>query len=198
MTSILPLQTSVQNILDVPPRQRNLSSMIEDHQLKLLFDLPSSPAQQACLLSVSSLHASAWLSVTPTPQLNLHLEPPEFLAALKWWLRMGTSKNTSCSLCHHALTLCIRGQLEVGSSLDEEGRQIRPADILVQNWGIGKLATLDFTIASPLNPTTLNEVSVTAGSAAWAAEARKHATNDVKCNFLGRVCIPLAVETYGC
>ena len=73
------------DILDAPPRQRNLSSKIEDHQL---FDLASSPAQRARLLSVPSPHASAWLSVMPTPQLNLHLEPPEFQVALKWWLGM--------------------------------------------------------------------------------------------------------------
>ena len=80
---------------------------------------------------------------------------------------------------------CIRGRLEAGSSLDEEGRQTRPADILVQNWEFGKPAALDFTVTSPLNPTTLNEASVTAGSAASAAEARKRATNDAKCNHLG-------------
>ena len=34
---------------------------------------------------------------------------------------------------------------------------------------------------------------MTTGSAASAAEARKHATNDAKCNRLGWVCIPLAV-----
>ena len=222
---------SVQDILDAPPRQRILSSKIEDQQLRMLFDLASSPAQHARLLSVSSPHASAWLSVMPTPQLNLHLEPPEFQVALKWWLGLDTSQNARCSLCpshaldplgHHALTCksggdlivrhnalrdtfwescklaCIAGQLEAGSSLDEEGRQTRPADILVQNWEFGKPAALDFTVTSPLNPTTLNEASVTAGSAASAAEARKHATNDVKCNRLGWVCIPLAVETYGC
>ena len=37
-----------------------------------------------------------------------------------------------------------------------------------------------------------------AGSAASAAESRKHATNDAKCNRLCWVCIPLAMETYGC
>ena len=65
---------------------------------------------------------------------------------------------------------CIGGQLEAGSSLDEEGRQTRPADILVQNWEFGKSAALDFTVTSPLNPTTLNEASVTAESTASAAE----------------------------
>ena len=39
---------------------------------------------------------------------------------------------------------------------------------------------------------------MTTGSAASAAEARKHATNDAKCNCLGWICIPLALETYGC
>ena len=115
---------SVQDILDAPPRQENLSSKIEDHQLivsypdshrscgwisdvihpqlrcgsgyetnqlRMLFDLASSPAQRARLLSVSCPHASAWLSVMPTPQLNLHLEPPEFQVALKWWIGMDTS-----------------------------------------------------------------------------------------------------------
>ena len=141
---------------------------------------------------------------------------------------MDTSQNACCAFCpshaldplgHHALTCksggdlivrhnalrdtflesckqaCIGGQLEAGSSLDEE---TRPADILVQNWEFGKPAALDFTVTSPLNPTTLNGASVTAGSAASAAEPRKHATNDAKCNRLCWVCIPLAVETYRC
>eukprot|EP00731_Ephydatia_muelleri_P001706 Em0001g1706a len=90
---------------------------------------------------------------------------------------------------------CIGGQLEAGSSLEDEGRQTRPADILVQNWEFGKPAALDFTVTSPA---TLNGASVMAGSAASAAEARKHLTNDAKCNRLGWVCISLAVVTYGC
>ena len=38
----------------------------------------------------------------------------------------------------------------------------------------------------------------TAGSAALAAEQRKHNANDVKCSQLGWKCVPLAVESYGC
>ena len=88
----------VQNILDAHPRQRNLLSKIEDHQLKILFDHASSPAQCASLLSVSSPHASARLSAMPTPQLNLQMEPPEFQVALKCWHRMDImSQNTCCS-----------------------------------------------------------------------------------------------------
>ena len=36
------------------------------------------------------------------------------------------------------------------------------------------------------------------GSAAFAAEERKHRSNDAKCAELGWVSIPLAMEMYGC
>ena len=57
-------------------------------------------------------------------------------------------------------------------------------------------AALDFTVTSPLVSNSLSETSVTAWSAAFAAEERKHRSNDTKCAELGWVSIPLAVETY--
>ncbi|KAL5489435.1 hypothetical protein EMCRGX_G018527 [Ephydatia muelleri] len=51
---------SVQGILDAPPRQRNLSSKIEDHQLRMLFDLASSPRSVPVY----------YLCHPPTPQLG--------------------------------------------------------------------------------------------------------------------------------
>ena len=48
-----------------------------------------------------------------------------------------------------------------------------------------------------LNAHVFQEASVTAGSAAIAAQIRKHTVNDGRCSELGWVCIPL-VETYGC
>ena len=39
---------------------------------------------------------------------------------------------------------------------------------------------------------------MTAGSAALAAQIRKHRVNDERCRELGWACIPLMVETYGC
>ena len=65
-------------------------------------------------------------------------------------------------------------------------------------WHLGKPAAFDLTITSPLNPTTLTEAGVRCGSSALVAEARKHNANDFKCAELGWVCIPLAVESYGC
>eukprot|EP00731_Ephydatia_muelleri_P038663 Em0851g2a len=56
---------------------------------------------------------------------------------------------------------------------------------------------LDLTVVSPLNPTFISEVGRTAGSAAVAAELRKHSANDAKCSELGWTCIPLVAESYG-
>ena len=42
---------------------------------------------------------------------------------------------------------------------------------------LGKPAAFDFTVTSPLVSTNLPEASVTAGSAAFAAEERKHRSN---------------------
>ena len=83
------------------------------------------------------------------------------------------------------------GQLEVGCGLGADKRHSRPADILVQNWIIGKPAAFDLTVTSPLNLATLAEAGVARGSAAMAAEVRKHGVNDCKCAELGWVSIPL-------
>ena len=79
----------------------------------------------------------------------------------------------------------------VGCGLGVDKRHSRPADIRVQNWIIGKPAAFDFTVTSPLNLTTLTEAGVTRGSAAMAAEVRKHGVNDCKCSELGWVSIPI-------
>ena len=71
------------------------------------------------------------------------------------------------------------------------------ADILASNWLCGKPAAFDLTVVSPLNPTLISEAGHTAGSAAVAAELRKHSANDAKCSELGWTCIPLVAESYG-
>ena len=64
--------------------------------------------------------------------------------------------------------------------------------MLVPNWVLGKPAAFDISVTSPLTPITLHEASVTSGSTAQVA------SNDAKCSELGWVCVPLAVEAYGC
>ncbi|KAL5509314.1 hypothetical protein EMCRGX_G004656 [Ephydatia muelleri] len=88
----------------------------ETHNIVLMET--SSVADKARLLSVSSPHASAWLSVVPSPGLGLSLDPNEHQMAIKWWLGLNTSPGSPpCALCpehpldplgHHAVT-CKRG-----------------------------------------------------------------------------------------
>ena len=107
-------------------RQHSLSGKIEDQQFRQLFHI-SSPANRARLLSISSRHAASWLTVVPSPGLNLHLEPNEFQIAVKWWLGMDVSFCSCCPHCpdhrldplgHHALT-CKHGG---GCSLTSQQR----------------------------------------------------------------------------
>ena len=110
-------------------------------------------------------------------------------------LRHNSLRDVFAQFCHRAR---LGGQLEVGHGYGAESSLSRLADILVPNWMIGKPAAFDLTVVSPLNSTTLNEAGARSGSAAGKAEVRKHNANDAKCTELGWVCIPLAVETYGC
>ena len=142
--------------------QRSLSGKIEDHNLSVLFGKVSLP-DKACLLSISSPHAAAWLSVIPSLRLNLHLEPAEFQTAVKWWLGIAVTDIPVCSFCpshalDHALTCkhggdvvsrhnrlrdvllescrraCLGPQVEAGSGLGHEGHRTQPADILIPHW----------------------------------------------------------------
>ena len=97
--------------------------------------------------------------------------------------------------------LCCRAHLSVsverGYGLTRNFTHTRPADILIAGWDRGKPAALDLTISSPLCSAILSESCHQAGAAALAAEACKLHSNGLKCQELGRSCIPLAVETYG-
>ena len=110
-------------------------------------------------------------------------------------IRHNALRDVFAQLCHRA---CLGGQLEVGYGSGGDVSNSRPADFLVPNWTLGKPAAFDLTVVSPLNSNTLIEAGTTSGSAAGKAEVRKHNANDPKCRELGWVCIPLAVESYGC
>ena len=85
-----------------PLPQKFLSNKIENGQFRKLFD-NSTLIDRARLLSISSPHASAWLSVTPSPSVGLHLEPSEFQVAIKWWLGIPVAQGQNCSQCNAAL-----------------------------------------------------------------------------------------------
>ena len=107
---------SVESLAQQPPIQKALSAKIDDFQFNQLFN-SSSLADRARLLSISSPHASSWLSVVPSEGLGLHLNPDQFQVAIKWWLGLDTSGGSLCSLCPdtvlnplgHQASTCKRG-----------------------------------------------------------------------------------------
>ena len=110
---------SIDELLNSPTTQKMLSTKIENKQFQLLFDSSSIP-NRARLMSASSNLAASWLSVIPSPGLNLHLDTAEFQTALKWWLGIdmfGGSMCPSCStqsldpLGHHTLTCRYNGDV---------------------------------------------------------------------------------------
>eukprot|EP00731_Ephydatia_muelleri_P026582 Em0018g682a len=52
-------------------------------------------------------------------------------------------------------------------------------------------------VTSPICPAILGKASQAVGAAALGAESCKHMANDQKCQELGWVFVPIAVETYG-
>ena len=88
-------------------------------------------------------------------------------------------------------------RVEVGFGLSRDHTNTRPADVLVQDWARGSPVAFDITVTSSLTPATLRDASTSAGSAAYAAECRKHVANDAECLELGWRCSPLVVETFG-
>ena len=162
-----------------PLSQKFLSNKIEDCQFRKLFD-NSTLIDRARLLSISSPHASAWLSVTPSPSVSHHLEPSDFQVAIKWWLGIPVAQGQSCSQCnaaldaygHHALCCKLGGDVIschnrlrdifndfghracLAPQLEMGGwsrKRTRPADVLVPNWVLGKPAAFDLSVTSTLN-----------------------------------------------
>ena len=75
--------------------------------------------------------------------------------------------------------------------------KIHAADILLQNWNLGRPVALEISVVSPLNPSTLAEAGATFGAVLEATESRKHHANNDKCSALGWVSTPLAYGAWG-
>ena len=110
---------SVESLLTTPVSQKSLSGKLDDHVFNLLLN-SSSVADKARLLSVSSPHTASWLSVVPSESLGLHMDPPVFQVAIKWWLGLDVSEGSQCALCpgstldhlgHHAVTCKYGGDV---------------------------------------------------------------------------------------
>ena len=97
-------------------QQRTLSQKLDNRLFQTML-VSSSVANKARILSESAPHSASLLSVVPSAALGLHMEPNEFLVALKWWLGHDLSRCSLYPLCpdtaldplgHHAVT-CRRG-----------------------------------------------------------------------------------------
>ena len=108
-------------------------------------------------------------------------------------IRHNHLQNIFTEFCHRA-HLSVR--VKAGRGLLGVNSNSRPADVLINEWERVKPAAFDLTVTSPLTPATLGDAFKSAGIAAYTAECWKHSFNDPKCQELGWVCIPLAVETY--
>ena len=85
-------------------------------------------------------------------------------------LRHNQLRDVIVDICHKA-NLGVR--IEAGSALTLDLSRSRPADALVNNWIGGSSAAFDVTVTSPPTPVSLQESSVTAGTAALLAEQRR-------------------------
>eukprot|EP00731_Ephydatia_muelleri_P009609 Em0005g195a len=119
-TSRRTVLLKVESLAQRPPIQKALSAKIDDFQFNQLFN--SSSLADGPPLSISSPHASSWLSVVPSEGLGLHLNPDQFQVASSGGLVLDTSGGSLCSLCpdtvldplgHHAST-CAAAQAGEG------------------------------------------------------------------------------------
>ena len=217
---------SVESVLFSPIKQRTLSQKLDNCLFQTLL-VSSSVANKARILSESAPHSASWLSVVPSAALGLHLEPNEFLVALKWWLGQDLSRGSLCPLCpdtaldplgHHAVT-CRRGG-DVVMRLDwlrdiiidfchsahlgvkvEVGSQLK-SDL--RQTRPADVLVVDWERGRPAvwdvtvaSPLTPAVLNEAGMTAGAAGEQCKYITNDPKCQELGWLCVPLAVKTYG-
>eukprot|EP00731_Ephydatia_muelleri_P002155 Em0001g2155a len=123
---------SFESLTNTPSSQKALSGELEDELFRQLLSKSSVP-DRACLLSVSSPHASAWLSVVPSPGLNLHLEPAEFQAAIQWWLGIGVAHGSLCPHCPHSLDPLGHHALTCKHGGDVVNRHNRLRDVFAES-----------------------------------------------------------------
>ena len=161
----------------------------------------------------------------PSESLGLHMDPPVFQVAIKWWLGLDVSEGSPCALCpgstldhlgHHAVTCKYGGDVVTRHNMIRDilvetcrqahiGVKVEVGNNLSRDHSKtrpadilppGRTAALDVSITSPLNPVILLEAGVFTTSTAQATESRKHHANDPKCTDLEWVCVHMVVETY--
>ena len=88
------------------PTSKVLSYKTDTQRFRALLDY-SSPANKARLLTASALHASSWLSVVPSAELGLHLDPHEFCVGIRWCGSGYLQRSSLSSLSQQRITVEI-------------------------------------------------------------------------------------------
>ena len=107
---------TMESVLNSPPQQKSLSQKLDSFAFHSLLS-SASLVNKARMLSVSSPHASSWITAIPSTSLKLHLDSAEYQMAIRWWLGLNTSEASPCPFCpelvldplgHHAAS-CRHG-----------------------------------------------------------------------------------------
>ncbi|KAL5516106.1 hypothetical protein EMCRGX_G001377 [Ephydatia muelleri] len=187
---------SVNSTISSPVSQKLLSSKVNDHCFRNLFN-QSSPANKARLLSVSAPYATSWLSVIPSTSQGLHLDPIEFRVTVKWWLGLDTSQGSQCAFCpahsldplgHHAITCKCGGEVLRHNALRDTSFTVRLLNLSKLKLALGSsrpfaVTTCRYSVAE-VESWEAPEVGATFGAVLEATESRKHQANDEKCSAL--------------
>ncbi|KAL5493820.1 hypothetical protein EMCRGX_G015052 [Ephydatia muelleri] len=168
---------TMESVLNSPPQQKSLSQKLDSFAFHSLLS-SASLVNKARMLSVSSPHASSWITAIPSTSLKLYLDSAEYQMAIRWWLGLNTSEASPCPFCpelvldplgHHAASCRHGGDVvtrhnRLRDIFVEAQRNTRPADVLVQDWVRGSPAAIDITVTSPLTPAMLRDASTSAGA----------------------------------
>ena len=90
---------TMESVLNSPHQQKSLSQKLDSFAYHSLQLSSVSLVNKACMLSVSSPHASSWITAIPSTSLKLHLDSAEYQTAIRWWLGLNTSDASPCPFC---------------------------------------------------------------------------------------------------
>ena len=88
----------MESVLNSPPQQKSMSQKLDSFAFHSLLS-SASLVSKARMLSVSSPHASSWITAIPSTSLKLHLDSAEYQTAIRWWLGLNTSEASPCPFC---------------------------------------------------------------------------------------------------
>ncbi|GKF13522.1 hypothetical protein Tco_0054984, partial [Tanacetum coccineum] len=96
--------------------------------------------------------------------------------------------------------ICYRSGISSGKEVDiglggEHDNSLRPADVLLYSWDVGRDVCVDLTGSSPLTHT--NMVDFVPGRAVTEAAQRKRVKYEAKCTDIGYGFLPFSFSSFG-